>query len=307
MKPLFIWAGGKSRLIKKYDPYIPKKFNNYIEPFFGGGAMFVYIRKNFPNKKCFINDKNWEIINIYKNIKDSKKLLIFIRKLKSLERKYLSLQGGKRNYKLEKQYNFDWKKLYSKYPCKRYFYYKIRNENAFNYKKWNNVKRASITYFLLKTSFNGLWQTNENLNNRFGTAIGLTNKKKLFDYNNIKQWNKALKNTEIYNLDFIETLKLIEYGDFIFLDPPYGGGFTTYEEKFDDEEHLTVSEYANSISEDNFVLLSGRDVNLDYYLENLNNDFNYKLFDITYTLGRRKKTKEGYKAKKAVEFLFFNT
>lgn len=34
------WAGGKSRLIQQYIPYLPTNYETYYEPFIGGGAVF---------------------------------------------------------------------------------------------------------------------------------------------------------------------------------------------------------------------------------------------------------------------------
>ena len=42
MTPLFMWAGGKTKLIDNhYGPFLPERFDKYHEPFFGGGAMFI--------------------------------------------------------------------------------------------------------------------------------------------------------------------------------------------------------------------------------------------------------------------------
>ena len=68
MKPLFMWAGGKSKLIKHYEPYLPQTFECYHEPFFGGGAMFIWAYEKNPNAKFYINDVNPHIVQIYKAI-----------------------------------------------------------------------------------------------------------------------------------------------------------------------------------------------------------------------------------------------
>ena len=47
MKPLFMWAGGKTKLLKHYQPYLPSYVTHYHEPFFGGGAMFIYVMKRY--------------------------------------------------------------------------------------------------------------------------------------------------------------------------------------------------------------------------------------------------------------------
>ncbi|MDR3981242.1 MAG: DNA adenine methylase, partial [Gemmiger sp.] len=42
MNPVLKYRGGKSREIPRFLQYIPDDFNHYIEPFFGGGAVFFY-------------------------------------------------------------------------------------------------------------------------------------------------------------------------------------------------------------------------------------------------------------------------
>src|SRR5690554_5876876 len=43
-RPLLKWAGGKTQLLGSLIPKIPKKYGRYIEPFFGGGALFFAVR-----------------------------------------------------------------------------------------------------------------------------------------------------------------------------------------------------------------------------------------------------------------------
>ena len=54
------WAGGKEQELKHILPLIPA-FNNYYEPFIGGGAVFFSIEA----KEKFINDKSHELCNLY--------------------------------------------------------------------------------------------------------------------------------------------------------------------------------------------------------------------------------------------------
>jgi DNA adenine methylase len=49
------YPGGKSRAIKQIGPRIPS-FDEYREPFIGGGSVFIHCRQNFPDKKFWIND-----------------------------------------------------------------------------------------------------------------------------------------------------------------------------------------------------------------------------------------------------------
>ena len=61
MKPFIKWAGGKEKELPIILENLPKKFERYIEPFVGGGA--VYFALNKPNS--IINDKSDELINLY--------------------------------------------------------------------------------------------------------------------------------------------------------------------------------------------------------------------------------------------------
>ena len=43
MKPMIKYRGGKSKEIPRIIKYIPSCSGRYIEPFFGGGALFFCI------------------------------------------------------------------------------------------------------------------------------------------------------------------------------------------------------------------------------------------------------------------------
>ena len=61
MKPLFMWAGGKTKLLEDFGPYLPDSFSNYVEPFFGGGAMFTWAYEKNPDASFVINDLNHDL------------------------------------------------------------------------------------------------------------------------------------------------------------------------------------------------------------------------------------------------------
>ena len=41
-KPILKWAGGKTQMLNDLLPKVPSSYGRYIEPFFGGGAMFLH-------------------------------------------------------------------------------------------------------------------------------------------------------------------------------------------------------------------------------------------------------------------------
>ena len=90
--PLFRWAGGKARMIRNYVTLLPEKIHTYIEPFLGGGAMFLYIKENYPElENVTLNDINSEIISIYKEVRDHHYEFRLI--LKEFEKEFLPLDA----------------------------------------------------------------------------------------------------------------------------------------------------------------------------------------------------------------------
>lgn len=66
MKPLIKWPGGKSSEIKYIEKMLPK-FDRYVEPFFGGGALYF----DLMPEKAVINDISDNLINFYRLIKEN--------------------------------------------------------------------------------------------------------------------------------------------------------------------------------------------------------------------------------------------
>jgi len=91
INPILKWAGGKRQLIPELKKYIPNKFNKYIEPFFGGGALFFHLAYD----NSIINDNNPEIINLYQEISKRPKLIIEeLEKYKNNEKFFYALRNS---------------------------------------------------------------------------------------------------------------------------------------------------------------------------------------------------------------------
>ena len=65
-KPVLKWAGGKTQLLGDLLPKVPTSYGRYIEPFFGGGAMFFALQP----ENAVIADSNPELINMYREVAD---------------------------------------------------------------------------------------------------------------------------------------------------------------------------------------------------------------------------------------------
>lgn len=120
LHPLIKWSGGKSEEIKIFEKYIPK-YETYIEPFVGGGALFFYLKP----EKAVINDIHPELITFYREI-------------------------GKGHG--NKIYNFMEKNLNDEET-----YYKIRDDMEIN----TDLDTAKQFYYLRKTCFRGMMRYNK--------------------------------------------------------------------------------------------------------------------------------------------------
>ena len=62
---------------------LPNEFNEYREPFAGGGSFFIYLKQEFPKLKIWVNDLNAELYYFWKYAQiDSERLAKEIRKMK---------------------------------------------------------------------------------------------------------------------------------------------------------------------------------------------------------------------------------
>jgi len=199
--PFLKWAGGKRQLIPQMKKYFPEKFNKYIEPLVGGGAVFFYLfRNNLIHNDAILIDNNNELINCYKTIEEN----------------------------LDQVIN-----LLNKYKNEKDYYYEIRKKdrNLEIYRNLTDIEKASRTIYLNKTCYNGLYRVNSK--GQFNVPFGRYKKPNYCDKENLKAASVALKSVKIIESSFESCLDYAEEGDFIYLDPPYHpltktSSFTSY-------------------------------------------------------------------------------
>ena len=81
------YPGGKSRAVQQMKFLLPKEFEEYREPFVGGGSFFIYLKQKLPDLKIWINDLNPELYYFWKYAQiDSERLAREVLKVKK-ERK----------------------------------------------------------------------------------------------------------------------------------------------------------------------------------------------------------------------------
>lgn len=210
--PFVKWAGGKRQLLSQIKERMPENYNDYYEPFVGGGAVtFELLPAN-----ALINDINKALINAYKQICNSPK--VFMKAVNKLDEEMWG-DGKEYYYSLREHYND--KLMKSEY----------------------DAELAALFVFINKHCFNGLYRVNGKglfnvpYNNSRRTSV---------DEGSIMEISKYLQGITITDGDFEEACKGAKKGDFVFIDSPYAPlnptSFEAYtKEGFDIESHKRLA------------------------------------------------------------------
>lgn len=103
MQPFVKWAGGKRQLLSEIKKRLPADFNNYYEPFIGGGALLLEL----GHTPSIIGDNNQVLIDAYKAIRDFPNELK--KQLNDIQEKHNSIDDKDRNkefyYSKRKEFN----------------------------------------------------------------------------------------------------------------------------------------------------------------------------------------------------------
>jgi DNA adenine methylase len=217
--PFVKWAGGKRQLLPQIEERMPEKYNNYIEPFVGGGAVvFGLLPEN-----ALINDINEALINAYRQICNEPDM--FLKVINKFDQEMWE-DGKKYYYSLREHYND--KLMKAEY----------------------DVELAALFVFINKHCFNGLYRVN---------GKGLFNvpynnsRRSSVDESLIMEVSEYLQGITIMNGDFQEISASAKKGDFIFLDSPYAPlnptSFESYtKEGFDIESHRRLSKFYDELT-----------------------------------------------------------
>lgn len=228
MKPIIKYRGGKSKEIPHILPFIPEFKGRYIEPFFGGGALFFYLEP----RDAIINDINKNLIDFYKEVKNNYTRMK--NELSFLEQEYKKNRIVFEN--LKKISPDD--KIEDK---NEELYYNIRD--MYNGIHTNKYSYGTIYYFINKTSYSGMIRFNSK--GHFNVPYG---RYKNFNTSLLtKNHHNLLMNTKIYNCSYEKIFDMANEDDFVFLDPPYDCVFSDYgnadmKDGFGEERHRKLAE-----------------------------------------------------------------
>lgn len=212
-KPFLKWVGGKTQIINEIILKIPTEMNNYHELFLGGGSVLLSVlslqkqNKIVIKNKIYAYDINNDLINVYKNIQNNKEELYEIIDLYIKE--YDSINGSIINRKP--------KSIEESKTSKESYYYWIRNK--FNTIDKNTIECSALFMFINKTCFRGMYREGPN---GYNVPYGhYKETPRIISKIDLDYISDLIKNVEFKSCSFVESIKNVKVGDFVYLDPPY--------------------------------------------------------------------------------------
>lgn len=193
-RPFLKWAGGKFSLLSELDRHIPAG-NRLIEPFVGGGSVFLNSDKH---ERFLLADVNPDLINLYTMLDvDHIRVLSFAQEL------------------FKRAANED-------------AYIELREE--FNSQRLSAPERAAAFLYLNRHCFNGLMRYNRS--NQFNVGYG-SYAAPHFPAEEVKAFKSRSHKCVFMTAGYRQTLSLAGADDVVYCDPPYEplpgtDGFTNY-------------------------------------------------------------------------------
>lgn len=232
LKSVTKWGGGKRQLLPVLHDLIPEDFENYFEPFIGGGAMLF----SLAPENAVINDINSDLIEMYRTIKETPEELLEL---------------------LEKHQENNTKEYYLKIR-------ELDRSDAIN--RLSRVERAARLLYMLRVDFNGLYRVNSK--GQFNVPYGRYKNPRIADRKNIMSVSNYFNhaNVTFYNGDFEKAVTDVKEHDFVYFDPPYiplteTAAFTSYtSDGFGLEEQERLRDLFFKLSDKGaYVMLSNSD------------------------------------------------
>ena len=253
-KPFLKWIGGKTQIMNNIIKYIPSNIVNYHEIFLGGGSVLLTLLSLQKQNKINISgniyayDFNHALINTFNQIK--KNHIEVITELAMIVNEFNKLSINTLGQKGAPEVNESTYK-----NTREHYYYWIRNK--FNTSEKNSSLSAAYFIFLNKTGFRGMYREG---NNGFNIPYGLKDRKsipKILDESKLKNIANLIQNVEFIHSDFRVSIKRVEKGDYVYLDPPYvpfpdNKSFVDYnKDGFDKNKHEELFELVNELGRKN--------------------------------------------------------
>lgn len=232
-KPFLKWAGGKTQLLPQLRTHYPAELaageiTRYVEPFLGGGAVFLDVMQRSSVNEAHLFDVNPEVIVAYTAVQRDPHGLLEL--LTEYRNRYVELNEVGRTQ----------------------FFYAVRQH--YNAQKatidfgdfspaW--VERAAALIFLNKTCYNGLYRVNAA--GHFNAPHGRYTRPEIFDVGNLLAVARLLQRATLRLGGFEACAEVVDAHTFVYFDPPYRpisrtASFNAYAaDRFGDDEQRRLA------------------------------------------------------------------
>jgi DNA adenine methylase len=249
LKTCLRYPGGKSRAVAKMGPYFPdlRNYDEFREPFLGGGSVAIYITKKYPGLNIWVNDLYEPLVNFWQQ---------------------LQMFGNDLKNEL-----VDCKVAYNTPELARELF--LKSKEHINDESETNFNRAVAFYIVNKCSFSGLTESSSFSEQASNSNFSLRGIGKLPEY------SKLIANWCITNYSY-DYLMDGNKGAFMYLDPPYDIKDNLYGNKGSMHKRFDHDKFAADCDTNNMDQLIS--YNSDQLVKDRFKNWNAVEFDLTYTM-----------------------
>ena len=243
------YPGGKSRAITKMSQYLPEMsmYNEYREPFLGGGSVALYMTKHYPHLKIWVNDLYEPLSNFWQQLQHEGNEITT--RLRTFKTAYSTPEKAKELFN----------------DCKE-----LVNDTSASL-----TTRAVSFYIVNKCSFSGLTESSSFSKQASESNFSLRGIEKLPEY------SKLIENWKITNLSY-EELTTDNKNVFTYFDPPYEIGIPIYGKRGDMHKYFDHDKFAADCDgQTNHQMIS---YNSTQVIRNRFKDWYAAEFDLTYSM-----------------------
>jgi DNA adenine methylase Dam len=243
------YPGGKSRACVKMDPYFPdlRNYDEFREPFLGGGSVAIHITKKYPYLDIWVNDLYEPLVNFWQQLQmfgsDLKDKLV------DLKTTYNNPESAKELFLASKE--------------------KINDQSL------PSLDRAVAFYVVNKCSFSGLTESSSFSQQASNANFSMRGIEKLPAY------SKIIEKWRITNYSY-DYLMDGNKGAFMYLDPPYDIKDNLYGRKGSMHKGFDHDKFAADCDANDMDQLVS--YNSDQLVKDRFKNWNAAEFDLTYTM-----------------------
>ena len=243
------YPGGKSRAITKMSQYLPEMsmYNEYREPFLGGGSVALYMTKHYPHLKIWVNDLYEPLSNFWQQLQHEGNEITT--RLRTFKTAYSTPEKAKDLF--------------------------LESKELVNDAGASLTTRAVSFYIVNKCSFSGLTESSSFSKQASESNFSLRGIEKLPGY------SKLIENWKITNLSY-EDLKTDNKNVFTYFDPPYEIGIPIYGKRGEMHKYFDHDKFAADCDgQTNHQMIS---YNSTQVIRNRFKDWYAAEFDLTYSM-----------------------